>query len=379
MLKQTPLYDAHVALGARMVDFGGWNMPVQYDGIIPEAEATRQRVGLFDIGHMGRVELVGPDATAAADWVLSCNVGVLKPGRVKYGFLLTEQGTVIDDTLVYCDEDRIHVVVNAGNRDRDRDHIREQVAAKGFDCRVLDAAEPDEDDIEKLWLGAPQHMLALQGPRSEDLLQRIISTQTDLSELGYYKMCRTRVLSYPALVSRTGYTGEDGFEIFFPRDQSNRFWTALLAEGSDLGVAPIGLGARDALRLEAGMPLYGNELDLETTPLDANLTFGLSFKKGDYLGRKALEEQKERGCEKTLVGIEVDTRRVPRHGCPLLENGERIGVVTSGSFGPTVGKNVATGFVPPRLAEVGSSFDVDIRGKVHGCKVVPLPFYKRQK
>lgn len=379
MLKQTPLHDTHEALGARMVDFGGWSMPVQYDGIVSECEATRQRVGLFDIGHMGRLELIGEQHVEAADWILSCNVGVLSTGRVKYGFLLTEEGTVIDDVLVYRDVDRVHVVVNAGNRERDRDHFRAQIAARGLECDVIDTSDPDAPGLDRGVLGCAQTMLALQGPKSEELLQRIISTKTRLDELRYYRMARTTVLSYPAIISRTGYTGEDGFEIFFPIDQAQRVWRTLLSQGEDLGIAPIGLGARDTLRLEAGMPLYGNEIDLETTPLEAGLNFGLSFKKDDYIGLAALRRQQEAGIEKQLVGFEVDTRRVPRHGCALQENGERIGTVCSGSFGPTVQKNIATGYVPPRLAAPGSTFDVDIRGKVHGCTVVEMPFYSRKR
>lgn len=379
MLKRTPLFEAHVALGARLVDFGGWEMPVQYAGIIPEAEATRKRVGLFDIGHMGRIEVVGPDHVAAADWVVTCDVVKLGEGRCKYGILSTERGTAIDDVLVYKAADRVHLVVNAGNRDADRDHLRAQIRAKGFRATVIDAADPADPHLGESVLGVAQHMLSLQGPMSEALLSRIVDGGTDLSKLGYYRFTRGKVLSIPALISRTGYTGEDGFEIFFDRRESQRLWDVLLAQGRDLGVAPVGLGARDALRTEAGMPLYGHELDLETTPVEARLDFGVSVTKGPYLGREVLVAQKANGTAKVLVGIEVDTQRVPRPGCPLLEDGKRIGVVASGTFSPTLSKNIAMGFVPPRLAEPGTRFEMDIRGKVHGCVVVPLPFYKRAK
>lgn len=379
MLKRTPLYDVHKGLGATLIDFGGWEMPVQYGGIIDEARTTRTKVGLFDIGHMGRLELTGPDRVAAADWVMSCNVKALGQGRVKYGLLLNERGTCIDDVLVYSDDDRVHLVVNAGNRDRDAQHVREQVAAKGFDCKVLDAADPAEPHKSELYLGATQHMLALQGPNSEKLLQRLVAVGSDLSQLGYYRMKRDTVLGVKALLSRTGYTGEDGFEIFYPAEHAHRMWDALMSQGEDLGVGPVGLGARDALRLEAGMPLYGNEMDENTTPLEARLDFGVSFKKGPFLGRLALERQKKAGLTKVLVGFEADTRRVPRHGHPLLSNGETIGVVASGTWAPTLEKAIGTGFVPPSLSEPGSTFDVDIRGKTHPCRVVPLPFYSRAK
>lgn len=383
MTKRTPLHATHESLGARMIDFGGWDMPVQYAGIVAEAEATRQRVGLFDIGHMGRLEVVGPQHAEAVDWIVSSSIVPLATGRVKYGLVLTERGTAIDDVLVYRDVDRTHVVVNAGNRDVDREHFRAQVAAKGFDAVVHDAATPDvntdREGVDGLFLGTAQHMLALQGPRSEELLQRVVNTSTDLSQVRYYRMTRTTILSLPAILSRTGYTGEDGFEIFFPVAEAERMWNLLMSQGEDLGLSPVGLGARDALRTEAGMPLYGNEIDLETTPLEANLHFGVQLDKDDFHGRDALLAQRERGVEKTLVGLEVDTKRVPRHGCKLLADGEEIGVVTSGTFGPTLGKNIAMGFVPPRLAEVGTQFEIDIRGKAHGCTVVPLPFYKRPR
>jgi len=376
--KRTPLYPVHVAMEARVIDFGGWDMPVQYEGIIPEAHATRQRVGLFDIGHMGRVEFLGPQAVEAVDWCVSCNVAGLAEGRVKYGLLLQEDGTALDDVLVYRDVDRVHVVVNAGNRDRDRETFRERVAAKGFDCVVIDTAI-DDPNIGDSFLGVPQTMLALQGPRSEELLQRVVNTETDLSQLGYYRMCRSTVIGLPCLLSRTGYTGEDGFEIFFDSREAERVWNLLLSQGEDLGIAPIGLGARDALRTEAGMPLYGHEIDEKTTPIEAGLRFGVQLKAGDFVGKAALEKQVEEGVTKTLVGLEVDTKRVPRPGCLLLDGDAEIGVVTSGTFSPTLEKNIAMGFVPPALSEVGTEFEMDIRGKLHGCKVVPLPFYKRPR
>jgi len=377
--QRTPLYDVHVALGARVIDFGGWDMPVQYEGIIPETHATRRAVGLFDIGHMGRIELLGPDHAKAADWVMTCDVLALKTGRIKYGILSTARGTAIDDVLVYCDVDRTHLVINAGGRDGDLKHVREQIAAKKFNVRAVAATDPRDPGIKDTVLGVAQQMLALQGPNSEKLLQPLTDKATDLSKLGYYRMMRGQVLGLKAIISRTGYTGEDGFEVFFDARESVRMWKALLDAGKNLGVKPIGLGARDALRTEAGMPLYGHELDLETTPLEARLDFGVQLGKGPFLGKEALEREHREGLPKALVGFEVDTKRVPRNGCPLVKNGERIGVVTSGTYSPTFDKNIGMGFVPPTSVEIGSKFDVDIRGGIHGCTVVPLPFYKRKK
>jgi aminomethyltransferase len=377
--KRTPLYDVHNAMHARVIDFGGWDMPVQYEGIIPETHATRRFVGIFDIGHMGRLELIGPDHAKLADWVTTCDVLAVKTGRIKYGILSTERGTAIDDLLVYADVDRTHLVINAGGRETDLKHVREQCAKKGFNATVIDATDPNDPHIREGYLGVAQHMLALQGPNSEKLLSRLVDAATDLSKLGYYRMTRGQVLGLKAIISRTGYTGEDGFEVFYDAREAVRMWNALLENGKDLGVKPIGLGARDALRTEAGMPLYGHELDLETTPLEAKLDFGVQLTGGPFLGKEALERQKREGTSKVLVGFEVDTKRVPRNGCPLVKDGKQIGVVASGTYSPTFDKNIGMGFVPPALSALGSKFDVDIRGGVHGCTVVPLPFYKRSK
>jgi len=377
--RRTPLHPIHESLGARIIDFGGWDMPVQYEGIVAESKATRTQVGLFDIGHMNRIEFLGPDRVAAVDWCMSCNVANLTEGRVKYGLLLTERGTALDDILIYFDSDRIHAVVNAGNRDQDVALFRERIAAKDFDCTVIDAGDGNDPNIGQSLLGVEQTIIALQGPSSEALLQRVVNTETDLSELGYYRNRRSTVIGLPCLLSRTGYTGEDGFEIFFDAREAERVWNLLMSQGEDLGATPVGLGARDALRTEAGMPLYGHELDQDTTPLEAGLKFGVQLKAGDFFGKAPLVEQHEQGVKKTLVGLEVDTKRVPRPHCLLMNGDEQIGVVTSGTFSPTLQKNIAMGFVPPAFSELGTTFEMDIRGKRHGCKVVPMPFYKREK
>jgi len=379
MNKRTPLHPVHESLGARIVDFGGWDMPVQYEGIIPETHATRQRVGLFDIGHMGRVEFIGPQATEALDYCVSCNVANIPEVRVKYGIVTTERGTAIDDVLVYRDTARFHVVVNAGNRDRDREQFRALVREKGFDCTVVDAACPHEPNQEMSLLGVPQTIIALQGPRSEELLQRVVSTETDLSALGYYRMTRSSVLGLKCLISRTGYTGEDGFEVFFDSREAERVWNALMSQGEDLGATPIGLGARDTLRTEAGMPLYGHELTEDITPIEADLGFGVQYKGADFNGKAALVAQKEEGVRRIRVGLELDTRRVAREGTAVLHGGETVGTVTSGTFSPTLGKSIAMAFVPPALREPGTELVLDVRGKHHGAVVVPLPFYTRPR
>ena len=341
--------------------------------------ATRQRVGIFDIGHMGRVEFTGPDAVAAADWCVSCNVAGLKQGRVKYGIVTTERGTALDDVLVYMDEDRVHMVVNAGNRDVDREHFRNRVRDRGFDCTVIDAACPKEPNQEQSFLGVPQTMLALQGPRSEELLQRVVNTETDLSKLRYYRMRRSTVIGLSCLISRTGYTGEDGFEVFFDAREAERVWNLLTSQGEDLGIAPIGLGARDTLRTEAGMPLYGHEINLETTPIEANLHFGVQLGKGGFHGRGPLLEQSERGVSKTLVGLRLEGRRPAREGTPVMRDGEQVGHVTSGTYAPTLECVIAMSFVPPDMAAEGTAIELDIRGKRAAATVVPMPFYKRQR
>lgn len=373
MLKRTPLYEVHVGLQARMVDFGGWEMPVQYEGIVAEAQATRQRVGLFDIGHMGRLEIVGEDHVQAADWVVTCDVAKLGLGRCKYGIVSTARGTAIDDVLVYRDADRTHLVVNAGNRERDRDHVREQIAAKGFRASVIDAADPADPGIGRSVLGVAQHMLSLQGPRSEALLARLVDGATDLSKLGYYRFTRAKVLSIPALVSRTGYTGEDGFEVFLPAKEAEGAW----AKALEAGVAPVGLGARDTLRTEAAMPLYGNDLDATTTPLEAGLGFAVDLDKSPgFIGQEAL---KAAPPARRLTGLLLDTKRSPRPGHPVLLGGKPAGTVSSGTYSPTLGKSIAMAYLPRDAAAPGTPVEVDVRGRLEKGAVVSLPFYRRQK
>jgi aminomethyltransferase len=358
-MKVTPLHDAHVAAGATMVDFAGWHMPVQYTSGVEETKHCRTKAGLFDLCHMGRLEVTGPEAVAAVDSLVTCNVPKLKVGVCKYGILANEKGGAIDDVLVYRDADRVHIIINAGNRDRDFRHVLEQ--AGSFDCEV---ANPSDD----------QCMLAVQGPNAHGLVAGLCDV--DLAPLGYYRFTRGNVLGVPCLVSRTGYTGEDGFELFFPRAKSREMWDGLLARGKDADLRPIGLAARDILRTEAGMPLYGHELDDDTHPLEAGLSFGVDMKKEAFHGLEAMKKRLAAGLPRRLIGLRLE-QRVARPGYAVLDGARKVGVVTSGTPSPTLGVNIAMAFVEAGWEAAACA--VDIRGKPSPAAVVPLPFYKRER
>jgi aminomethyltransferase len=361
-MRRTPLYDAHVQAGARLVDFHGWEMPVQYVGILDEARQVRAHAGIFDLSHMGRLVLTGRDRERFVDHVFSANLGKLKVGRAKYGFFLNEQGYPIDDVIAYRDADAVHIVINGGNREADDEWVRSRLQASRMDARVENASDA-------------QAMIAIQGPDSEPTLQPLCSA--DLSALPYYGFVAARVCDVETLVARTGYTGEDGFEVFPAKAKGRLVWDALLGSGKPFGVMPIGLGARDTLRLEAGMPLYGNELDLETDPLEAGLDFGVDLSKDDTIGIPALRARKAKGLEKRLAGFVAHTPRIPRQGSAIFDGTQRVGRVASGTASPTLGKNIGTGFVPPDRTTPGRRLSVEIRGSNHPIEVVPLPFYKR--
>ena len=359
-MRRTPLYDAHLEARATMVEFAGWEMPVQYAGAVEETRHCRSAAGLFDLCHMGRLEVSGREAVQAVDAVVSCNVAKLKQGVCKYGILTNEKGGAIDDVLVYRDADRVHVIINAGNRDRDFRHFLEHCGA--FDCEVANLSDE-------------QTMLAVQGPRAVDLVASL--ADADVKALGYYRFGRAKVLGIPCLVSRTGYTGEDGFELFFPKADARTMWDGLLAKGRTADLKPIGLAARDILRTEAGMPLYGHELDDDTNPLEAGLAFGVDLKK-EFWGSKPLRAGVEKGLPRKLVGLRL-TQRVARPGYPVLLGGKPVGKVTSGTPSPTLGTNIAMAFVEPSFPGPGGKCEVDIRGKPSPAEVVPLPFYKRPR
>jgi aminomethyltransferase len=340
-------------------------MPVQYASILEEARTVRSAVGLFDLSHMGRVRVVGPERVRAVNRFCTNNAAMLEVGDIRYSLVCNERGGVIDDVLIYGEEDGIFIVVNAANCERDLAHFR--AAAAAFDAEVLDLT----DELA---------MLALQGPASEAVLCRCTDDPGAIRDLGYYKITRARVLDMPAVrVSRTGYTGEDGFELYFPPAEAERVWKALLERGAAEGLRPCGLGARDTLRLEAGMALYGHELTEDINPLEAGLKWAVKFAKGkDFIGRPALEQVKAAGPARQLVGLVGEGKRIPRHGYKVKREGAEVGFVCSGAFSPTLGKNIATAYVPAALAAGASDLAIDIRGRDEPVTLVPLPFYKRE-
>lgn len=363
-IRKTPLHAAHAEAGARFVDFHGWEMPVQYEGILDETRRVRGHGGLFDLCHMGRLVITGPDREALVERVFSGNLGKLRHGRAKYGFLLNEDGYPIDDVLVYRDHEVVHIVINATGREADGAWVQAQATAGGFDARVENVSDA-------------QAMIALQGPASEHVLQPVCSA--DLSAVRYYGFANALVCGHEALLARTGYTGEDGFELFFDTAHAREVWDALAESGASLDVKPIGLGSRDLLRLEAGMPLYGQEINLEIDPLEADLAFGVDLGKDDTLGVPALKARKEAGVTRTAVSLAQKGGRVPRTGCKVLRDGTEIGVVTSGGVSPTVERNIARALVDVSAAELGTTLDIEIRGRTHPMEVVAHPFYKRPR
>lgn len=363
-MKQTALNDDHAALGAKLIDFEGWHMPVQYGSILDEVRCVRERTGLFDLGHMGRLRVSGPDAVSWLDTLVTCFVGKIPMHAIRYGLFCREDGNPIDDATVYRDEDSIFLCVNASNTDAVLGWLAEHTA--GADVKVEDLTDE---------LG----MIALQGPLSETVLQKV--SDASVADIGYYKFAYGTVCGIENVrISRTGYTGEDGFELYIPVGESVRVWRELLAAGADDGLCPIGLGARDTLRLEAGMPLYGHEIDPEHNPVEAGLNFGVSFKeeKGDWIGREVLAATKAAPTRK-LVAFTTAGKRVPRQGYVIYKGDEEVGAVCSGSVSPTIGTNIGTAYLPLELAETGATVDMDIRGKRQACVVVDQPFYSRTR
>ena len=357
-LKRTPLYDLHRALGAKIVPFAGYEMPVQYPtGITAEHKAVRERCGLFDVSHMGEFIVTGPQAIEFVQYVTTNDVAKLAVGQVHYSTILNDRGTIEDDCLVYRYADHLMVVVNASNIDKDFAHISQHLPR--FDARL----ENHSDEVA---------LLALQGPQAAEILRNF--TSTDLSTIGYYHFTEGVVAGSPALVSRTGYTGEDGFELYVENRYAAGLWEALVATGR---VTPAGLGARDTLRLEMGMALYGNDIDDTTTPLEANLGWLVKLAKGDFVGREALVRQKEGGIPRRLVGFVPDDRRsIARHGYGVLYQGRPNGEVRSGTMSPTLGMPIGTCYLPGVAAKEGTSFEIDVRGRHVPAKVVKTPFYK---
>jgi aminomethyltransferase len=359
-LKRTPLYDAHVKAGARMVPFGGWEMPVQYTGIIEEHRTVRSVVGLFDVSHMGEFEIAGPDALAVLQHLTSNDVAALQEGQIQYAVLCYPNGTIVDDLTVYrLAPDRFMLTVNAGNIDKDWAWVNQST----------------EHGTKARWrnISAETGLIAVQGPKAEPLVGRL--ADRDVTKLGYYRFARGAVAGVPALISRTGYTGEDGFELYASAAQTERLWTALLDAGRADGVAPIGLGARDTLRLEMKYALYGNDIDETTNALEAGLGWVVKPAKGEFIGRDALEKIRAEGVRRKLVGLEMVDRAVARHGYAVHKGGRPVGVVTSGSYGPSVDRYIAMAYVETALSAVGTALDIEIRGQAKAARVVRTPFY----
>ena len=367
-MKRTKLYEAHKKLKGKIIEFAGFEMPIWYKSMIKEHMAVRENVGIFDVSHMGEILVTGEEAADMINYLTANNVFKLKPGRIHYNALLTHKGTFVDDLLVYMlGENEYLLVVNAANTDKDFNWIKEKGAK--FNAKVENLSEE-------------YTQIAIQGPKAQETLQKI--TDLDLSTIKYYRFKNGKVMGIEAIVSRTGYTGEDGFEIYFKgsEEDAEKIWFALLESGEEFGIMPCGLAARDSLRLEAKMPLYGNDIGETTTVLEADLGWILKFDKGDFIGKEALEQQRRRGIEKLLVGFEMVEDGIPR---PLEdvfekpEDEESISFVTSGGFMPYIKKNVGLTYLPLRLTKIGTEIFIGIHGGKKKAKIVPTPFYKREK
>lgn len=363
-LKKTPLFEVHKNSGGKIIDFGGWALPVQYEGIIEEHNAVRNAAGLFDVSHMGEIRVTGPEALEFVDYLLTNDLKKIKDGRIIYSPMCYPDGGTVDDLLTYrISEDEMFLVVNAANADKDYEWVLKN--SEEFDVEVNDES--------------PQFaQLALQGPKCNEILAKVVSF--DPNEIKFFRFKRdVQVAGHTALVSRTGYTGEDGFEIYTDSDAGPEVWKALMEAGEEYGLKPAGLGARDTLRFEATLPLYGQELSPDINPLEAKLGFAVKLDAGDFIGRDALVKAKEEGLEKRLVGFEMEERGVPRTGYPIYDSeGSEVGHVSSGSYAPTLEKNVGLGFVPPDMIKWGTRLQIGIRNRKLNAVVTKIPFYKRE-
>jgi len=361
-LKRTALNGLHKSLGAKMVEFGGWEMPVEYSGIIQEHLAVRNTAGLFDVSHMGEIEISGPRALSLLQRITSNDASRLRDFQAQYSALMHPKGSAVDDCVVHrLTQEQYLICVNAANTDKDFDWIIEHNSA-GAEVRNV---------------SSEYSQLALQGPRAAEIVSKVSSV--NVSELKYYWFCRTRFCGVEGLLARTGYTGEDGFEFYFAPGDSEQVWSTLIQAGKAEGLVPAGLGARNTLRLEAGYPLCGHELDEETTLLEANLGWITKLDKGEFLGRDALLQQRARGTRKKLVGFEMTGQGIAREGYELYAASENAGRVTSGSYAPFLKKNIGMAYTSSPLASVGSEVEIEIRARRAAARIVPLPFYKKPK
>lgn len=368
VLKRTALYDRHVALGAKIVPFAGWEMPIQYAGILAEHRAVRTAAGLFDLGHMGQVDVTGPDALEFLQYTTTNDVGRLAEGEAIYGLLPNDHGGVVDDIIVYrqpAGRDGFMIVVNASNTAKDVAWWRElRERRRDLDVTIQDIS----DEIG---------MIAIQGPRAVEVVNAIVASPVD--DIAYFAWGESEVAGVPCRIARTGYTGEDGFEFYADNDRIGEIWDALLQTGQSVGIAPIGLGARDTLRLEARMPLYGQELGDEISPYEAGLGWAVSFTKGDFVGRGPMAEVKADGAKRRTVGFTTTSRSgAPRTHCDVQVDGQTVGEVTSGTYSPTLERNIGLALIDRASAGVGKPLEVVVRGKPVEAVQVKTPFYKRQ-
>lgn len=359
---QTALHDWHVSHGGRMVDFAGWHMPIQYTTIVEEHHVVRQKAGLFDISHMGRIWFTGPGALPLLDKLLTNDVSRMKVGQVRYSLICREDGGILDDVLIYRFEDRYLLVVNGANRDK---------IIAWIDHHKGDAEVVVDDSTMRTT------MIALQGPEAQALLQPAVTSR--LSDLKYYQAVETQAFGVPAVISRTGYTGEDGFELIVDNEHGTAIWQELIDSGRGVGLLPCGLGCRDTLRLEAAMPLYGHEMDESINPLVAGLSFGVKLEKPNFIGKTAIVQAAGTGKLPHRIGFKAEGKRIPRQGAELYDGDKKLGEVTSGTFSPTLQLAIGMGYVPEEYDVPGKVIEVDLRGKREPLTIVALPFYKRSK
>ncbi|WP_087971663.1 glycine cleavage system aminomethyltransferase GcvT [Oceanobacillus rekensis] len=368
-LRRTPLFPEYEKHGAKTIDFGGWDLPVQFSGIKTEHEVTRTKAGLFDVSHMGEISVKGPKSLDFLQYLVTNDVSKLVPSRAQYTIMCYENGGTVDDLIIYMlAEDDYLLVVNAANTDKDYEWL-------------VRNNQYNSDEVSITNISDEYVQLALQGPKSEEILQKI--TETDLSEIKFFRFMDNVLfngLKQPAIVSRTGYTGEDGFEIYIEKSEGPELWNLILDAGKDNGLEPIGLGARDTLRFEVNLALYGQELSKDITPVEAGLTFAVKVnKESDFIGKEALKNQVENGSVRKLVGIEMVDKGIPRHGYSVWKDATEIGFVTSGTQSPTLNKNLGLVLIDSQFATEGTELEVQVRKRTLKAKVVKTPFYKRDK
>lgn len=361
-MNKTPLYELHQQLGGKIIDFGGWALPVEYSGIIQEHETVRTKAGLFDVSHMGEIIVQGPDAEKYLQKVLTNDIAPMQDYQVYYTLMCYPDGGVVDDLIVYrYNREHYLLVVNAANKDKDFQWLKDH--------------QEGQADIQDV--SAHYAQLALQGPQAQTILQEL--TDTDLSQIKFFRFLpQVQVSGIPVLISRTGYTGEDGFELYLQPDQAPALWQLLLEKGEKHGLLPIGLGARDTLRFEAALPLYGHELSVDITPLEAGLGMFVKLTKDDFIGKQALLEQKEAGLPRKLVAFEMIDRGVPRAEYEVQSDGKRIGTVTTGGFAPTLKKNIGLALIEAAYAREGEAIDIAVRRNILKARIIPKPFYQKR-